>query len=80
MIYGVNFGAEPIPTGVRRKFASRCRYPGHNPHSLWYHLVGVATSADERDMMLTTATNGTRKLYVVTRHTAAGDWFGIYAA
>lgn len=41
-------------------------------------LVGVGQSAEERERMLNQASNGTRRLHVVTRKTAGGDWYGLY--
>lgn len=42
------------------------------------HLIGVAQSESEKEAMLIQASNGHRVLHVVTRHTAAAPWFGIY--
>lgn len=41
-------------------------------------LKGVAQSPEERDAMQIQATNGSRRLHVETRSTAAGEWYGIY--
>lgn len=51
-----------------------CRKKG----KLTYELKGVAQSLAERDAMLVQANNGTRRLHVVARKTAAGIWYGIY--
>jgi hypothetical protein len=76
-IYGSNFGALPIPDGVARHFRKELKLPGM-ARGERARLQGVAQSEAERDAMLVQATNGSRKLHVVTRRTAGAPWFGIY--
>jgi len=82
MIYGINFGADQIPPGIKRMFADRMdakfRRVGGDRGCAW-RLVGVATSPEERNQMISTATNGSRKLHVIERKTAGAPFFGIYA-
>jgi hypothetical protein len=76
MIYGLNFGGPAIPDTKRtvwRKFKRTRRIDG-----VVYHLAGVGQSESERDHMVITATNGTRKIHVEPVQTAAGVWYGIY--
>ena len=44
-----------------------------------FMLVGVGQSEAERDRMLLSGSNGSRRLHVVEVLTAGGYWFGIYA-
>ena len=74
MIYGINFNGQPIPDGIKRKFAREIRI---RP-KVRAVLAGVGQSQTERDVMLVTASNGHRKLHVVERSTAAGTWYGVY--
>lgn len=74
MIFGLNFNGTQIPDGVKRKFAARVRIQP----AVYAQLVGIGQSPEERDAMITQATNGKRRLHVETRTTPAGDWYGIY--
>lgn len=76
MIYGINFGGDPIPDGIKRKFAAHKKFS--LPKGVWASLQGVAQSEAERNAMVITATNGHRQIFVVERNTAGGLWFGIY--
>ena len=73
-MYGLNFNRTEIPPGVKKKFAQRVTVT----RGVKGTLQGVAQSPEERDLMLTQATNGRRNLHVETRKTPAGPWFGIY--
>jgi len=82
MIYGINFNGSLIPDGVRKKFAAYTDAKGRSvgaDRSCAWRLIGVATSAQEKDAMLIQATNGHRKLRVVERKTAGASFFGVYA-
>ena len=76
-IYGLNFTETPIPAGVKRHFPARLKLPGmaRGEYAL---LQGIGQSERDRDAMLVQATNGSRRLHVEARQTAAGVWFGIY--
>lgn len=63
-------------TGTVDRGNALCR--SHKCSNVWFRLVGVGQSAEERDAMLIQANNGRRLLHVVERQTAAGPWYGIY--
>lgn len=75
-MYGINFGAPPIPEGVKGKFASTKKFD--LPRGQYAQLSGVAMNEEEKNAMVITATNGTRRIWAVERKTAGGTWFGIY--
>lgn len=92
MIYGINFNGVAIPPAIKRKFAAeKVIYvdpPKYFPPGEYQSvrsrrrktlLKGVATSAEEKDWMLSVADNGHRKFHVEERKTAGGVWYGIYA-
>lgn len=77
MIYGLNFNGSEIPPGIRKKFARYKKLSGL-PRGVYAVLQGVGQSPSERNAMLLAATNGSRRLHVEERVTAAGVWYGIY--
>ena len=94
MIYGLNFNGTPIPESIRKRFRRETPIPvcrrcwldiilcvcQQGPwRGAQARLVGVGQSEEEKDAMIVQAYNGRRKLYVLKRHTATGDLFGVYA-
>lgn len=64
MIYGINFGATPLSEYPRIRAVPQTIKVEKHP----YRLIGIATTAAEKDAMLVQADNGRRTLHVVSRN------------
>lgn len=79
MIYGINFNGKHIPPQLKKRFASYKKVDGLNlERGVYARLVGVCESTEEKDMMLSQADNGHRRLHVEVRNVVGGMVYGIY--
>lgn len=80
MRFGRNFGLPPIPMELlgSGRFGERLtkdfKTVGWDKGCEWL-LIGIASTPVERDQMISSATNGSRKLHVIQRN----QMYGIYS-